>query len=114
MRVGETPEHPILMPHDGEWIMIGHWRQAEPHLRVLDKAISLPQCLAEMTNNQVAETVKYLAGKPLKTLRRWQDIIESQIGPSNSMQAASNLMIMQRHLAAAVDLREFPDDPTPS
>ncbi len=67
-----------------------------------------PRRLKEMTEEDVHRTVCYLSKKPLKKLRKWQDIVSRQIESARNEAALENLQEMERRLAAADQAREFP------
>lgn len=105
----------ITIIYSGERIVFGDWFAVEDgQMRV--PPFPIPRRLKDMSPGQVNQTVVYLSGKPLKDLRRWQDIVIGQIekiGPDPAAghydDAIDNLQEMDRHLAAAVHLKEFPN-----
>lgn len=70
----------------------------------------LPQDLAQMTPEQYQRVVDYLVTKPLKELRRRQDLVAQQqemAFQQHNDRALENLHVMQDYLADAVDKKEF-------
>jgi len=70
---------------------------------------ALPHDLAAMTQQQCCEVVDYLAmNKTVSELRRDQEIVFAQMrSPHITLKATTNLQIMDRTLAAAIDRRVF-------
>lgn len=71
---------------------------------------TLPQDLSAMTAAEHSSAIAYLAKKPLRELRKRQDLISKQIEKAHALgndRALSNLQIKQQHTDAAVDKRTF-------
>lgn len=91
----------------------GHLEGEENH----SEYENYPQDLSKLTSKQHKEIVSKLAKLPTKELRRRQYLIHKQQQKSYServheganLRGANNLEVMRRHLAAAVDKREFPE-----
>lgn len=97
----------ISLIYNGERIIFGDWFAVEDgEMQVPPFAI--PKRLKDMTDEQISATVVYLSGRSLKELRRWQDTIFRQQETGGSDFAVENLGEMERHLAAAVHMKEFP------
>jgi len=97
----DQPRVPSGNPDGGQWASGGDGG-------------ALPQDLSTMSESQQMETIKFLAKKPLKELRRRQDIVTKQLAKAmkDSNEAAiSNLRVKEALLIDAIMVREFPDDP---
>lgn len=73
----------------------------------------LPKNLADLTGDQTYSIIKQLSKKPLKELRKRQDLVADQIKlayQKQDIEAARNLEIQERHLTTAVDWKGFPED----
>jgi hypothetical protein len=76
----------------------------------------LPKNLEDMTGEQLRSVVDMLAKKPLKELRKRQDLVQQQIKAEmekpdkESIRTIRNLHMMEHHLMMAVDKKEFPED----
>ena len=101
----------ILILGEGRRITMGDWHKVEGgRAQTSPVRGGLPRQLKEMTEEDVWRVVNYLSKKPLKDLRRWQDIVIAQLKEgTGSDDAVDNLQEMDRHLAAAVHLKEFPE-----
>jgi hypothetical protein len=74
------------------------------------KEESLPKDLSKLTEGQHKKVIDDLAKKPLKELRKKQDLINSQLEIAHKKQdsgALKNLRIMQKHVDSAVNKKEF-------
>lgn len=73
----------------------------------------LPKNLADLTGDQTYSIIKQLSKKPLKELRKRQDLVADQIKlayQKQDIETARNLEIQERHLTTAVDWKGFPED----
>ncbi len=70
----------------------------------------LPKDPTKMTPRQREEVISFLAAKPLKELRKRQDIVDSQIALAHRQRntaALNNLREMYQHLVEAIDRKVF-------
>ncbi|HUW08998.1 MAG TPA: hypothetical protein VM537_04675 [Anaerolineae bacterium] len=84
----------------------------KPINRELDGWSDLPKDLTKLTQQQHKDVIKFLAKKPLKELRRRQDLVTAQQEMAHQQGndfAKGNLNVMWEHLMNAVMAREFPE-----
>lgn len=73
----------------------------------------LPKDLSKMSKKQIKSVIVYLSKKPVKELRKKQDLVNKQIEKAFNEKndfAMSNLGIMRDILTEAVMKKEFGDD----
>jgi hypothetical protein len=74
--------------------------------RESDAPSNLPQDLSRLSRSQTGEVISYLESLPLKELRKRQDLVRVQALRANEA-TLRNLRIMDQHLHAAIDKKEF-------
>jgi len=87
-------------------------KKPKPINRELDGWSDLPKDLTKLTQQQHKDVIKFLAKKPLKELRRRQDLVTAQQEMAHQQGndfAKGNLNVMWEHLMNAVMAREFPE-----
>jgi hypothetical protein len=70
----------------------------------------LPKDLSKFTDDQHTKVINTLSKKPLKELRKRQDLVNKQLETAHKQhndEGLKNLQVMQKHLDSAVDKKEF-------
>jgi hypothetical protein len=70
----------------------------------------LPKDLSKLTDAQHTKVINTLSKKPLKELRKRQDLVNKQLETAHKQrndEGMKNLQVMQKHLDSAVDKKEF-------
>ena len=90
----------------------GGEKKPGPINRELDGWSDLPKDLTKLTDQQHKDVIKFLAKKPLKELRRRQELIQAQremAYEQGNTVGLNNLQVMDQHVIQAIMAREFPE-----